>query len=110
MGKYLSKGNGEALDEFIADLGAASVPSTWWFSTSDLKSQIKSESAKGKNTGTLLNAVIQQCFEEGDLTPFEWIRHVEYQHGDRAITVGWCGRLKPQWRDDLLSMMAPLMA
>lgn len=109
MGKYLSKGSGEALEEFKADLGIDSVPSAWWFATADLKHQVKAETARGANTGTLINAFIQQCFEEGDMSPFEWIRHVELPSEGKAVTIGWCGRLRPQWRDDLLSMLAPLI-
>ena len=110
MGKYLSKGSGEALDEFVADLGPESVPPAWWFMTSDLRHQVKSETARGPNTGTLLYAVVQQALEEGDLGDFVWVRPVFLEFGDHSIHVGWCGRLAPWAREDALTLLAPLMA
>ncbi len=109
MAKYVSKGSGDCLEAYVADLGAESVPATWWFMSSDLRTQVKSESAHGKNTGTLLDSFVQQCFEEGDFSPFVWIRHVELDLGDSTPTIGWVGKLRPEWRDDLLSMCMPLM-
>lgn len=109
MGKYLSKGNGEALEAYILDVGVDAVPSTWWFMSATLRSQVKAETACGPNTGTMLDAVIQHVFVTGDFTVFEWVKHVEIQCGDRMITVGWCGRLRSGLRDDLLSLLSPLL-
>ncbi len=110
MGKYLSKGSGESLEQYVADLGEDAVPPAWWFMSATLRHQVKAELATGPNTGSLLQAVMADAFESGDFTIFEWVKHVEIQCGDRAITVGWCGRLRPAVRDDLLSLLAPLMA
>lgn len=109
MGKYLSKGSGEALDAFVADLGEDAVPGQWWFITADLRAQVKAETAHGPNTGTLLDAVIQHALEDGDLSVFEWIRPVMVTLTDRPVHIGWCGRLRPELREDLLSFIAPLM-
>lgn len=108
MGKYLSKGSGECLDEFIADLGECSVPPAWWFMTADMRQQVKAETAQGPNTGVLLDAVIQNALNDGLGDIFEWIRPVMIQFTDRPVHIGWCGRLKAGTRDDLLSMLAPL--
>lgn len=108
MGKYLSKGSGESIDGFVADLGEDSLPGQWWFITSDVRCQVKSETAHGPNTGTILDAVIRTALEDGDLTIFEWIRPVMIQFTDRPVHIGWCGRLKGDTRDDLLSLLAPL--
>lgn len=108
MGKYLSKGSGEVLDDFIAAEGEYSVPPSWWFMTSDMRHQVKAETARGPNTGEILYAVIQAALEDGDLSMFEWIRPVMVQFTDRPIHIGWCGRLKAAARDDLLSLLAPL--
>lgn len=109
MGKYLSKGSGEALDQFIEDLGEESVPPTWWFMTADLRCQVKSETANGPNTGTILDAVIQDALNDGDLSIFEWIRPVMVTFTDRPVHIGWCGRLRADTREDLLSLLAPLL-
>lgn len=109
MGKYLSKGSGEALEEFIADLGESSVPSAWWFATADIRHQIKHETASGPNTGELLHSVIQACLEDGDLSYFEWIRPVMVTLTDCPVHLGWCGRLRPGARDELLNMLSPLI-
>lgn len=108
MGKYLSKGSGECLDAFIEDLGECSVPPAWWFMTADLRHQVKAEMAHGPNTGTLLDAVIQSALEDGLEDVFEWIRPVMVTFTDIPVHIGWCGRLKPAHRDDLLAMLAPL--
>lgn len=110
MGKYLSKGSGECLDEFMADLGQESVPPSWWFMTADMRHQVKRETAKGPNTGSLLDAVIQTALEDGLDDIFEWIRPVMVTFTDRPVHIGWCGRLKADTRDDLLSLLAPLLA
>lgn len=109
MGKYLSKGSGECLEEFIADLGEESVPPAWWFMTADMRHQVKSETAHGPNTGTILYAVVQQALEEGDLGDFEWVRPVFIEYGDSSLHIGWCGRLAPWARNDLLTMLSPLL-
>lgn len=108
MGKYLSKGSGEALDEFMADLGEDSVPPAWWFMTADLRHQVKAETASGPNTGTLLDAVIQNALSDGLDDIFDWIKPVMIQFTDRPVHIGWCGRLRAGVRDDLLSLLAPL--
>jgi len=108
MGKYLSKGSGEALEEFVADLGEESVPSTWWFMSADLRHQVKSETARGPNTGTLLYAVVQQALSEGDLGDFVWIRPVMMTFTDVPVHIGWCGRLAPWAREDCLTLLSPL--
>ena len=108
MAKYVSKGSDDSLDAFIADVGEDAVPSTWWFMSADLRHQVKDEMSQGKNTGTLLDAFVQRCFEEGDFSPFVWIRHVEVQMGDSHVTVGWVGKLRPEHRDELLGMLSPL--
>lgn len=110
MGKYLSKGSGECLEEFIADLGEDSVPPAWWFMTADMRRQVKAETAQGPNTGTLLDAVIQNALEDGLEDIFEWIRPVMVTFTDRPVHIGWCGRLKAGTRDDLLSLLSPLLA
>lgn len=109
MGKYLSKGSGEALDAFVADLGEESVPGQWWFMTADIRAQIKAETAHGPNTGTLLNAFIQTALNEGNESVFEWIRPVMITLTDRPVHIGWCGRLRADAREDLLTLLAPLM-
>lgn len=108
MGKYLSKGSGEALDGFIADLGEYSVPPTWWFMTADMRHQVKDETSRGSNTGALLYAVVEQALSEGDLGDFVWVRPVMLAFGDREIHIGWCGRLAPWARDDCFGLLSPL--
>lgn len=108
MGKYLSKGSGECLGEFITDLGEDSVPSAWWFMTADLRHQVKAETAHGPNTGTLLDAVIQNALNDGLDDIFVWIKPVMMTFTDRPVHIGWCGRLKADTREDLLTLLAPL--
>lgn len=110
MGKYLSKGSGEVMDDFVEKEGEFSVPPSWWFMTADLRHQVKAETAQGPNTGTLLDAVIQTSLEDGLDDTFEWIRPVMLTFTDRPVHVGWCGRLRPGAREDLLTLLAPLTA
>lgn len=109
MGKYLSKGSGESLEAFVEDLGEDAVPGQWWFITADLRQQVKAETAHGPNTGTILDAVIQTALEDGCEDVFEWIRPVMVTLTDRPVHIGWCGRLRADARDDLLTLLAPLM-
>lgn len=109
MGKYLSKGSGEALDQFIADLGEESVPPAWWFMTADLRAQVKAETVRGPSTGELLFACVRQALEDDDMGDFDWVRPVFLEVGDRSIHVGWCGRLAPWARDDIRDMLSPLV-
>lgn len=109
MGKYLSKGSGEAMKEFGEKEGEYSLPPSWWFMTTDLRHQVKAETAHGPNTGSILMAVVQQALEDDDMGDFVWVRPVFLEFGDDSIHVGWCGRLAPWAREDLLTLLAPLM-
>lgn len=108
MGKYLSKGSGEALASFVQDLGEESVPPAWWFMTADVRYQVKAETSRGPNTGAVLDSVIQATLDDGDLSVFEWIRPVSIVFVDRPVFIGWCGRMRADLRDDLLTLLAPL--
>lgn len=109
MGKYLSKGSGEALDEFVSDLGADSVPPAWWFMTADLRSWVKDEMAHGPNTGEILQSVVNTALEDGELSCFEWIRPVMIDFGSGSVHVGWCGRLRANLREDLKALLDPVV-
>lgn len=105
LGKYLSKGSGETLEQFIHDVGEDAVPPQWWFMSSELKARVRVGMAEGRNAGSVLESVIQYAFENGDFSVFEWVRHVEIEVNDRLVTVGWCGRLHPEVRQDLLNFL-----
>lgn len=100
MGKYLSKGSGEALDAFIEDVGVEAVPPAWWFMTADMRSQVKDETLRGPNIGELLHIWVDQALEDGTEEYWEWIRPVMIQFTDRPVHVGWCGRLTQRFRSE----------
>lgn len=105
MAKYLSKGSGGELAGFIEDLGVESVPGQWWFASSAVKAKIKEAKRSGRNTGIVLEAVIQTAFEDHNLAVFEYIRHAEIQHDGRWITIGWYGKLRQDVADDLIKFL-----
>lgn len=97
------------MDAFVAELGEECVPSCWWFMSADLRSKVKRETASGPNTGELLGAFIRQALDDGQMELFDWIQPVMMTFTDRPVHIGWCGRLKPESRDDLLAMLSPLL-
>lgn len=105
MAKYVSKGGQDDLEAYKRDLGEECVPRTWWLMSADLRDAVKTELSEGPNTGSVLESFTQYCFEEGDMSPFVWIRHVEIEMGDAMVTIGWCGKLRPEYRDDLQAML-----
>lgn len=108
LGKYLSKGDGDALEGFIEDLGEESVPATWWHATMLVKNVVKERTTRGGNTGAILEALIQQSFEDGNFEAFEFIRHVDLLWDGKEFTVGWYGKLRDDVSRDLQDMLAPL--
>lgn len=109
LGKYLSKGGG-AIEEFIESEGEESCPSQWWFMSKPLKDVIKAETLSGEQVGVLVESLICGALEGCDLSPFEWVRHVDAPVGDKLMTVGWVGRLTGDTRRDLVVLMSGLMA
>jgi hypothetical protein len=100
LGKYLSKGGG-LIEEFIKVEGEESCPTAWWFMSRPMKTAIFDETAKGQDVGVLLDALVASAFDDSSLEAFEWIRAVDVVIGGRRKTLGWCGRLKPEVRDDI---------
>jgi hypothetical protein len=107
LGKYLSKGSGDELAAFIEDLGEDAVPGQWWFGSALLKSRVKEGVRKGRNAGTMLDAVIQHAFETGDMSVFDYIRHVDLETESGVFTVGWYGRLRADVAADLINFLTP---
>lgn len=110
MGKYLSKGSGEALDEFVADLGTESVPPSWWFMSGPMRSQVKAEVVAGPHTGELLFGMVRLALESNCENDFEWMRPVMLEFDGDSIHVGWCGRLAPRARADALDLLGRMMS
>jgi hypothetical protein len=107
LAKYMSKGTGEELEAFVADLGEDSIPGQWWFCSAPMRQRIVAETYHGPNCGALLEAQIQHLLELGSGEGFEYIRHVDRKVGKSLVTCGWVGKLSPGLRQDLTSMLCP---
>lgn len=105
LGKYLSKGGGEELSAFIEDLGEDAVPAQWWFMSSPMRQAVRSATKSGSNVGALLDAVVSHLLEEGTGEGFEYVRHIDCEMNGLPITVGWVGRLTPDMRLEICSML-----
>lgn len=105
MGKYLSKGSGDSLEGFVEDLGEDSLPGQWWFCSSLMRRKVKAELKSGRAAGMLLDAVVQQAFKDGDLSIFEFIRHIDVVTESGQFTAGWYGRLRADIAADLHEML-----
>ena len=105
MGKYLSKGSGDCLGQFVADLGYESVPGQWWFASSEMKQWVRDNTIGGRNLGVLLDAYIQHTVTSGTGIDFEWLRHVDLPLSGRLITVGYVGRLSKETKKELDMLM-----
>lgn len=107
LAKYLSKGSGEELAGFIADLGESAVPGQWWLASASMRAAIKSRTVSGRNAGAIIDALVNNLLEDSDGRGFEYIRHIDCLFGGRPITVGYVGRLSPELTADVLAMMHP---
>jgi hypothetical protein len=107
LSKYLSKGSGEDLSAFVDDLGEECVPGQWWFCSSPMRSAIKENTLVGGNCGALLDSLVQHLLSEGTGDGFEYIRHVDRLVGGKLVTCGWVGRVGPELREELKSMLGP---
>ncbi len=101
LGKYISKGGGEELVEFIGDLGVDSVPGQWWFMSAPMREAVKSGTKSGASMGALLDALVNHLLEQGTGEGFEYIRHIDCMFNELPVTVGWVGRLAPALGDEL---------
>lgn len=105
LSKYISKGDGDALAEFIRDLGEESVPGQWWFMSAPLRHGVKEGTACGRNAGALLEAMVYHLLEEGTGEGFEYIRHVDLRLDDRLVTVGYVGKFDRSTTAELMTML-----
>lgn len=101
LGKYLSKGTGAELEQFIGDLGEDSVPGQWWFMSAPMREAVKSGTRSGRNAGAVLDAMVNHLLEMGTGQGFEYIRHIDCDLGGLKVTVGWVGRLSREVADEL---------
>lgn len=107
LAKYLSKGTGEEMAAFVADLGEDCVPGQWWFCSSHLRNAIRDHTIKGQSCGELLETMIEHLLEQGTGEGFEYVRHVDRTIGQNRVTCGWVGRLTPELRSELDMMLCP---
>jgi hypothetical protein len=105
LGKYMSKGTGGDLAQFIGDLGQESVPGQWWFMSAPLRGAVKSATAVGGNAGALLDALVNHLLEFGTGEGFEYVRHIDCELGGKPVTVGFVGRLAPGLRVEVFAML-----
>lgn len=105
LGKYLSKGTGEELAGFVADLGESAVPGQWWFMSSPMRRAVKAETRSGINCGAVLDVMVNHLLEQGTGEGFDYIRHIDCEMSGRRITVGFVGKLSPELAAELRAML-----
>jgi hypothetical protein len=105
LSKYLSKGSGEELAAYIEDLGEECVPGQWWFCSARMREAINDNTLAGANVGALLETMVEHLLEVGTGEGFEYIRHVDRPVGGHLVTCGWVGRLAPEMRRELDTML-----
>jgi hypothetical protein len=105
LGKYLSKGSGEELEQFVGDLGEDSVPGQWWVCSGVMRDAIIAGTKVGRNAGALLDALINHVRPTGEFDGFEYIAQIDCEIHGKKYPVGWVGRLTPEMRLELQSML-----
>lgn len=106
LAKYLSKGSGDDLEKFIADLGEGSVPGQWWFMSAPMRRAVVQGTRSGRNAGVLLDALVQTALSEGNPTQFAYLCPVDCALGGRPTLVGWVGKLPPEMLSDVMAMLS----
>lgn len=106
LAKYLSKGTGEELAAFVADVGEECLPGQWWFCSAPMREAIVEKTISGRNCGALLESMIEHLLEQGTGEGFVYIRHVDRTIGNQPVTCGWIGRLTPELRSELELILA----
>lgn len=104
MAKYMSKGS-EELREAQGDWGEDVTPSTWWNMTATAREWVKSNTFKGRAVGSLLDSVLQNCWDTSDLSCMAFIRQVELMLDGALVTVGWRGRFEPVTLEHLTGVL-----
>lgn len=103
LSKYMSKG-GSTLELFAEENGWDAVPGQWWNLTKPLRDAVKREVIKGEDVGHFLENLIDYLFNTNDFSPFWALRTVDMELDGRQITVGYCGILRAEVVQDVLSM------
>lgn len=106
LGKYLSKGTGAELEQFIGDLGENAVPGQWWFMSAPMREAVRSGTKSGRNAGELLDALVNHLLSQGTGEGFEYVRHIDCMLDGKPVTVGWVGRLSRELADEVRAMLA----
>lgn len=107
LAKYLSKGGDEVMWEYVDDLGEDCVPGQWWFASAPMRKAIRSGTVSGRNTGVLLESMVEYLLSEGDGEGFQYVRHVERRIGPNLVTCGWVGRFSEAVADELRMLLDP---
>lgn len=104
LAKYASKGSAE-IEAFASDCGWDAVPSQWWNCTHKARRWVKDNTFEGRNTGRLLEALIETVFDNSDFSCLHYIYHVDIHVGPRLINVGWRGCLEEKCYKDVTGML-----
>lgn len=107
LAKYLSKGS-DAIEPMIADLGADTIPSTWWNLSGDARKWVKKNTYSGRVVGEILEAMLEYFWSDTSNDFFRYIYHVELQCDSGAYTVGWRGCFWERHRQELTGVLKSL--
>lgn len=91
LAKYMSKGK-QQVAEAMEDWGEGLCPRTWWNMTKPARDMVKARTSKGREPGTLLDAILEHAWATDIDAHFDYLRHIEIVLDGVAITVGWRGR------------------
>lgn len=104
LGKYMSKSQNE-IEKVVEDGNEWMLPKQWWFSSKEMKTWLKSRTARGAKCGQLLESLVHEVWDNPGLYPNLWLRRVSIRLDDFDYTAGWIGKIPLEWVRDLQSLL-----
>ena len=108
LGKYMSKSQNE-IERVVEEGNEWMLPKQWWFSSKEMKTWLKSRTARGAKCGQLLESLVHEVWDNPGLYPDLWLRRISIRLDEFDYTAGWIGKIPLEWVQDLQSLlMLPL--
>jgi len=108
LGKYMSKSQNE-IEKVIEDGNEWMLPKQWWFSSSEMKSWLKSRVRKGAKCGQLLESIVHEVWDNPGAYPDLWLRKIVVDLDGFEYVAGWIGKIPVSWCVDVVSMLDCVM-
>lgn len=101
LGKYMSKGSRELIDEFCQDVGEDSMPGQWWIMSSGLRTLLKSKTYKGRKVAELLENLISCNADEDGVNAFSYLQKIMITLDGMKFCIGIRGRIAREHLEEM---------